>query len=70
MANKDENWRNDLKKVFESFQHSYIEDAKDEAKMENPDASIAGDYANKTYEEFEAFIFDHIAEFFERNESK
>ena len=56
-----EEWRKDLKRVFESFQHSYIEDAKDE--------SIAGDYENKTYEEFEDYIFSYITEFFERNES-
>ena len=61
----DEEWRKDLKRVFESFQRSYIEDAKDEEKMENSDDSIQGDYENKTYEEFETYIFDYITNFFE-----
>lgn len=64
-----EEWKEDLKKVFESFQRTYVEDARDEAKMEDEDVDSAGDeFKQKTYEEFEAFIFDYICEFFEQNE--
>jgi len=69
MEKNEQAWRSDLKKVFENFKHSYVEDAKDEAKMENEDVSIQRDYESKTYNEFEDYIVDYICEFFERNES-
>jgi len=72
MANeREERWRSDLRKVFESFQQTYIEDARDEAKIKGEDEYEATrEFEIKTYEEFESFIFDYIAEFFERNESE
>ena len=67
--NGNEQWKADLKKVFESFKRTYIEDAKDEAKIDGEDEFEAtADYERKTYEEFENYIFDYITEFFEENE--
>ena len=71
MENKGEmRWRSDLKRVFESFQQTYIEDAKDQAKIDGEDEYLATqEFEVMTYDAFEKFIFDYIAEFFEQNES-
>ncbi len=63
---KKEKYKKLINELFEDFQRSYIEDARDEAKMNNEDEYEATrEFETKDYREFENYMFDHICAFFE-----